>query len=41
MQIPMMWIYDYTESLSKDSAQRVAITNMIVKFMKEQEKGEE
>lgn len=41
MQIPMMWIYDYIESLPKDSAQRVAITNMIVKFMKEQEKAEE
>ena len=35
--IPSMWIYEYVDSLPEDSAQRVAITNMLIKFIREQE----
>lgn len=35
--IPSMWIYEYVDSLPENSVQRVAIINMLIKFIREQE----
>lgn len=35
--IPSMWIYAYVDSLPENSVQRVAIINMLIKFIREQE----
>lgn len=38
MNIPTSWIYDYVDKLPEDSPARIAIINMFVQFMKEQER---
>ena len=40
MQMPMLWIYEYIESFPENSSQRIAITDMVVRYMKELEDKE-